>query len=123
MERYVTPAHSRSSGAADRSTRLPDSPPLRRTGAAGEQERVATHPASGAAAATRPSDTSGSPRCGVKDADAIIEMLRSGHTDMRIARSLGITERTVRRRIALLMTEVGARSRFQFGALVGSGRH
>lgn len=45
----------------------------------------------------------------------LIEQLNAGATDEVIARKLGISLRTVRRRIASLMTELGVDTRFQAG--------
>lgn len=45
----------------------------------------------------------------------LLEQLASGAHDEQIARKLGISLRTVRRRVADLMTELGADSRFQAG--------
>lgn len=45
----------------------------------------------------------------------LLEQLASGARDEQIARKLGISLRTVRRRVADLMTELGADSRFQAG--------
>jgi DNA-binding NarL/FixJ family response regulator len=45
----------------------------------------------------------------------LLEMLASGAKDEQIARALGMSLRTVRRRIASLMAELGADSRFQAG--------
>lgn len=45
----------------------------------------------------------------------LLEQLASGAQDEQIARKLGISLRTVRRRVAALMTELGADSRFQAG--------
>ena len=45
----------------------------------------------------------------------LLEQLMAGATDEVIARKLGISLRTVRRRIAALMTELGVDTRFQAG--------
>ncbi|MBZ5738327.1 helix-turn-helix transcriptional regulator [Nocardioides mangrovi] len=45
----------------------------------------------------------------------LLEQLATGARDEQIARKLGISLRTVRRRVADLMTELGADSRFQAG--------
>lgn len=45
----------------------------------------------------------------------IIDGLARGMTDDAIARSLGISSRTINRRMTLLMEAVGAHSRFQLG--------
>jgi DNA-binding CsgD family transcriptional regulator len=46
----------------------------------------------------------------------LLEQLMAGATDEVIARNLGIGLRTVRRRVAALMTELGVDTRFQAGA-------
>lgn len=45
----------------------------------------------------------------------LLEQLAAGAHDEQIARKLGISLRTVRRRVSALMTELGADSRFQAG--------
>ena len=53
---------------------------------------------------------------------ALLRLLGSGLKDEAIARYLGCSLRTVRRRIALLMARYGAETRFQLGvAVAGSG--
>ena len=47
--------------------------------------------------------------------DRVLEMLMNGAKDEAIARHLGVSLRTVRRRIAALMDEFGATTRFQAG--------
>ncbi|MFG3051045.1 LuxR C-terminal-related transcriptional regulator [Kitasatospora sp. NPDC048239] len=47
----------------------------------------------------------------------ILHALAAGHTDETAARLLGLSLRTYRRRVAELMTELGATSRFQAGLL------
>ncbi|SCE98236.1 helix-turn-helix transcriptional regulator [Micromonospora mirobrigensis] len=47
----------------------------------------------------------------------VLILLGEGHTDERIARRLGVSVRTTRRIAADLLTRLGARSRFQAGAL------
>jgi DNA-binding NarL/FixJ family response regulator len=49
-------------------------------------------------------------------APKILELLGSGHKDETAARALGLSVRTYRRRVAELMTALGATSRFQAGA-------
>lgn len=49
------------------------------------------------------------------DDDAVLELLQLGLKDESIARQLGVSLRTVRRRIAALMDELGASTRFQAG--------
>lgn len=51
----------------------------------------------------------------VQDATRIIDCLIRGQKDDAIARSLGVSTRTIDRRMVLLMDAVGARSRFQLG--------
>lgn len=48
---------------------------------------------------------------------AIVRLLSEGHTDDVIARHLGLSKRTYRRRFDKLMGELGATSRFQAGVL------
>jgi DNA-binding NarL/FixJ family response regulator len=45
----------------------------------------------------------------------LIALLLSGLTDQAVARQLGIGYRTAQRRIAALMAELGASTRFQAG--------
>lgn len=45
----------------------------------------------------------------------LVELLLSGATHGAVARQLGISQRTVERRVAALMTDVGARTTFQSG--------
>jgi DNA-binding NarL/FixJ family response regulator len=45
----------------------------------------------------------------------LLEQLAAGEHDEQIGRRLGLSLRTVRRRVADLMTELGADSRFQAG--------
>lgn len=52
----------------------------------------------------------------VRDRRAILQCLNAGMKDDAIARQLGISERTVRRRVADLAARLGAASRFQIGA-------
>ena len=51
----------------------------------------------------------------IKGLTQIIDGLARGMTDDAIARSLGISSRTINRRMTLLMEAVGAHSRFQLG--------
>lgn len=46
----------------------------------------------------------------------IVAMLAEGASDVQIARRLYIGQRTVQREVAMLMTQVGAASRFALGA-------
>ncbi len=48
---------------------------------------------------------------------AVLELLAQGHTDEVVARKLGVSVRTSRRITADVMARLGARSRFQAGAL------
>lgn len=48
--------------------------------------------------------------------DRLLAMLAAGLKDEAIARYLGISLRTVRRRVAALMDELGAQTRFQLGS-------
>jgi DNA-binding NarL/FixJ family response regulator len=50
------------------------------------------------------------------DRRLLIDLLASGARDEQIAGVLGISLRTVRRRVAELLTELDASSRFQAGA-------
>lgn len=47
----------------------------------------------------------------------VAALLSQGLTDEAIARRLGLSVRTVRARIARIMAELGARTRFQAGVL------
>lgn len=49
--------------------------------------------------------------------DHLLSMLSAGMTDAAIARSLGVSSRTVARRVGRLQDRLGARSRFQLAAL------
>jgi hypothetical protein len=51
-----------------------------------------------------------------QDQQRLITLLLSGLTDEAIARQLGVGYRTIQRRVAALMTELSAHSRFQAGA-------
>ncbi len=56
------------------------------------------------------------PRAGRTQLDRfLLEQLAQGAKDEQVARTLGLSLRTVRRRVADLMTELGADSRFQAG--------
>jgi predicted transcriptional regulator len=50
---------------------------------------------------------------------ALLQLLTAGVKDQAIARQLGVSLRTIRRRLANLMREAGAVSRFQLGMLAG----
>ena len=52
------------------------------------------------------------------DADkrTLLTLMAGGAVDGQVARSLGVSVRTVRRRISALLVELGAHSRFQAGA-------
>ncbi|WP_165553204.1 helix-turn-helix transcriptional regulator [Kribbella speibonae] len=52
----------------------------------------------------------------VKADGTLVKLLLAGLTDQAIARQLGVSERTAQRKIAALMQELGARTRFQAGA-------
>lgn len=55
-------------------------------------------------------------RADVSDADrALLRMLASGATDEMIARSAHLSLRTVQRQVSILLTRLGATSRFQAG--------
>lgn len=51
-----------------------------------------------------------------QESEALVQLLAAGAKDEQIARMLGISLRTVRRRIAVLLDDLGASSRFQAGA-------
>ncbi|MFD8751213.1 LuxR C-terminal-related transcriptional regulator [Kitasatospora sp. NPDC059577] len=51
------------------------------------------------------------------DTKAVLQLLHEGYTDEQAGRKLGISSRTVGRIAGKLMTRLGARSRFQAGAL------
>ncbi|MFD7159507.1 helix-turn-helix domain-containing protein [Kribbella sp. NPDC059898] len=50
----------------------------------------------------------------------LLPLLAAGQTDERIARSLGLSQRTTQRRVQRLMTELGASTRFQAGMAAGA---
>lgn len=52
---------------------------------------------------------------GRADQQRLITLLLSGLTDEAIARQLGTSHRTIQRRVAALMTDLGAHTRFQVG--------
>lgn len=52
-----------------------------------------------------------------EDDRALLALLSNGVTDETAAREFGISERQVRRRVAVLMRRLGARSRFEAGVL------
>jgi DNA-binding NarL/FixJ family response regulator len=57
------------------------------------------------------------PAAGLDAAEhAILQLLNAGMTDDVIGRQLGVSERTVRRKVAELAARLGAGSRFQIGA-------
>ena len=65
------------------------------------------------------------PRTGATEDDdeQLLDLLARGFKDEAIARYLGWSLRTVRRRVARLMEDLGTRTRFQLGAqAVRSGR-
>ena len=49
------------------------------------------------------------------DRTQLLELLAGGAKDEQIARTMGVSLRTVRRRIASLLAELGVDSRFQAG--------
>lgn len=51
------------------------------------------------------------------DADHVVALLVAGFNDKMIAHQLGISERTLRRRVSEIMVALGARTRFQAGWL------
>jgi hypothetical protein len=53
---------------------------------------------------------------GADDRQLLLDQLAGGAKDEQIARALGLGLRTVRRRVAELLDELGAESRFQAGA-------
>lgn len=55
------------------------------------------------------------PTTGEEPHQALLEMMASGAKDEQIARSLHLSLRTVRRRIAAMLAELGADTRFQAG--------
>jgi DNA-binding CsgD family transcriptional regulator len=63
-----------------------------------------------------PGSPPGEPDSGDDPPDSrLLNLLATGMTDQAIAHHLGLSYRTTRRRIAALMTELGAESRFQAG--------
>jgi len=50
----------------------------------------------------------------------VLDLLTTGLTDKAVARQLGITERTVQRRVQRIMTEYGVRTRLQLGLRLSS---
>ncbi|MFF5768417.1 helix-turn-helix domain-containing protein [Streptomyces tanashiensis] len=48
----------------------------------------------------------------------LLALMATGATDRAIARMLGVSERTVLRRITRVQQQLGAQSRFQLGLLV-----
>jgi DNA-binding Lrp family transcriptional regulator len=63
-----------------------------------------------------PPPEAGRPRAARAERDRfLLQQLAQGTKDEQIARTLGLSLRTVRRRVADLMTELGADSRFQAG--------
>ena len=54
-------------------------------------------------------------RRGASDRRLLLGQLAGGAKDEQIARALGLSVRTVRRRVAELLDELGADSRFQAG--------
>lgn len=63
-----------------------------------------------------PMGTGAAPQEGAPpDSDRLLALLTAGLTDEAIARDLGISERTVHRRVSRLQELLGARTRFQLG--------
>jgi sugar-specific transcriptional regulator TrmB/DNA-binding CsgD family transcriptional regulator len=52
--------------------------------------------------------------------ERVLELLASGMKDESVARAMGITRRTVERRVSEMMDALGAKTRFQAGILVNS---
>lgn len=50
----------------------------------------------------------------------LLLLMAAGATDRAIARELGVSERTICRRIARLELKLGVRTRFQLGVLAAS---
>jgi DNA-binding NarL/FixJ family response regulator len=59
---------------------------------------------------------------GASDEDTIITLLAAGVKDEAIARQLGVSPHTVRRRIAALCKRLGVTTRFQAGLALGQQR-
>lgn len=72
------------------------------------QRALPPHPPAARTAGRRPAPGT--------DQQRLITLLLSGLTDEAIARQLGVSYRTVQRRVAELMDRLGAHSRFQAGA-------
>ncbi len=53
----------------------------------------------------------------------LVKLLATGANDLAIARQLGISERTLRRRIVRLQDQFRAQSRFQLGVMIERSRH
>jgi DNA-binding NarL/FixJ family response regulator len=51
----------------------------------------------------------------------VLDLLTTGLTDKAVARQLGVTERTVQRRVQRIMAEYGVRTRLQLGLRLSSG--
>jgi DNA-binding CsgD family transcriptional regulator len=62
-----------------------------------------------------PLDLSARSQRSIADAQRLVTLLLSGVTDAAIARQLGLSHRTVQRRVAALMAEMGTHTRFQAG--------
>ncbi|MFI0722051.1 hypothetical protein [Streptomyces sp. NPDC021224] len=69
-------------------------------------------------AAGEPRETPGtpSPAASVAEDARLLSLLLAGLTDKASARQLGVSQRTVQRRVAALLDTLGARTRFQAGA-------
>jgi len=55
--------------------------------------------------------------------NALVDWMQQGLTDEAIARAMGVSLRTVRRRIAALMSEHGVTTRFQLALRIAERRH
>lgn len=64
-------------------------------------------------------DPAGGPQRSAPDEEAVLVLLASGLKDAAIARTLGVSTTTVRRRITACMAELGAATRFQAGLSLG----
>lgn len=65
-----------------------------------------------------PRTTRGGPLARLHERDGqVIALLAAGASDLTIARQLGISQRTVERRVRAIMVELGATTRFQAGVI------
>ncbi len=67
--------------------------------------------------AARPDPVTRAGRTALVDEAELVRLLRTGATDESVARSLGVSARTVQRAVADLQAELGAATRFQAGVL------